>query len=360
VAARERERPPPLETLSALVETDPSPPVHHLLIRGVHGSPGKEVQPGVPAVLCSADNGYRLEPRPKGKISSGRRAAFARWVTSPANPLFARVMVNRIWQHHFGMGLVATPDNFGRSGARPSHRELLDFLATEFIRGGWSVKVMHRLILSSAVYRQASSAGAERMPARRADPDNKLLGRFPLRRLDAEAVRDAMLAVTGKFDSRMGGPYVPTRRADDGSVVVDEKLAGAHRRSIYLQQRRTQVPTFLALFDAPVIIANCSFRTTSTVPLQSLALLNSDFARARARAFAGRLDREAGPDVERRIGLGFRLTYGRAGSERERLAARRFLQDQAGVYQGEADVGGRVWTDYCQMMLASNGFLYVE
>src|SRR5262249_51930163 len=185
--------PRPLERLSVFVETDPNPPVHRLLRRGLHNQPGREVQPGVPAALSTKANTFRIEPRPAGRGSTGRRSPLARWVTSPENPLFARVMVNRVWQHHFGTGLVATPDNLGRSGAKPSHPELLDFLAAEFVRSGYSVKALHRLILRSAVYRQASSAGED---LERADPDNRLLGRFPLRRLDAEALRDALLHVS--------------------------------------------------------------------------------------------------------------------------------------------------------------------
>jgi hypothetical protein len=367
VTLQERQRPRPLEQLAVLVETDPNPPVHHLLIRGRHNSPGKEVQASVPEVLCTPENVYRLAPphprplSPKGRgekmVSSGRRSAFARWVTSAQNPLFARVMVNRIWQHHFGVGLVATPDNLGESGARPSHPELLDWMAVEFVRSGWSVKAMHRLILMSAVYRQTSTPSAA---GTRGDPDNRLLGRFPLRRLDAEALRDAMLAVAGEFDGRMAGPYIPTRRTDDGSVVVDEQVAGAYRRSVYLQQRRTQVATILELFDAPSIVTNCGFRNTSTVPLQSLALLNSDFARARAAAFARRLEREAGLDTEKCLDLAFRLVFGRPATARECQAGRRFLKVQQAIY-GAAQAGSRLaWTDFCQMLLASNGFLYVE
>src|SRR5262249_20645331 len=129
ISEREKERPRPLETLSVFVETDPNPPVHHLLRRGVHNAPGPEVLPGVPAFLCTSTNAYRVMPRPEGQVSSGRRTALARWLTSPEHPLFARVMVNRIWQHHFGVGLVSTPDNLGQSGARPSHPELLEYLA---------------------------------------------------------------------------------------------------------------------------------------------------------------------------------------------------------------------------------------
>jgi hypothetical protein len=366
VAAREKERPPPLDQRSVLVETDPNPPVHHVLLRGQHNQPGPEAQPGVPAALTLPGNDFRVEPRPEGRISSGRRSAFARWVTSPENPLFARVMVNRIWQHHFGTGLVATPDNLGQSGARPTHPELLDYLATECIRSGWSIKAMHRLILTSAVYRQASAPphpqplSPEGRGAESLDPDNRLLWHYPLRRLDAEALRDAMLAVSGELDSRTGGPYMPTQRTGDGVVVVDEQLDGARRSSVYLQQRRTQVLTLLELFDAPALASNCSARTVSTIPLQSLALLNSDFARARARAFAGRLEREAGEGVEQRLTLAFRLAAGRETTAEEHAAARRFLAAQEGLEAKEKDGPRRAWTDLCQMILASNAFMYVD
>ena len=156
-AVLEKERPRPFDKLAVFVETDPKPPVHHLLRRGQHNQPGEEVAPGALEVLSAPANSFQIQPQSAGHVGSGRRSAFARWVTSPENPLFARVMVNRIWQHHFGTGLVATPDNLGLSGARPSHPELLDFLAAEFVGEGWSIKAMHRLILRSAVYRQTST-----------------------------------------------------------------------------------------------------------------------------------------------------------------------------------------------------------
>jgi hypothetical protein len=359
IAEREKERPRPLEKLAAFVETDPSPPAHHLLRRGLHNQPGDTVEPGVIAVVSSPTNTYRIEPRPAGRISTGRRLAFARWVTSPDNPLFARVMVNRIWQHHFGTGLVTTPDNFGKSGARPTHPELLDYLAAEFVRAGWSIKSIHRLILHSAVYRQTSTAQAQPGLAK-VDPDNHLLGRFPMRRLDAESLRDALLSVAGELDPSIGGPYIPTRRTAEGVVEVSDQQPGARRRSIYLQQRRTQVDTFLQLFDAPAIVSTCSVRPTSTVPLQALALLNSDFARARARAFAQRLGREGGADTDKRLTLAFRVACGRPPTQDELAACRKFLARQRPVYADRRDADERIWTDLCQMILASNAFLYVE
>ena len=344
---------PPVEKLAVLVQTDPKPPVHRLLRRGLHNAPGSEVQPGVPAAFDPRKT-FRVESNPRG-VGTGRRTAFARWVTAPDNPLFARVMVNRIWQHHFGVGLVATPDNFGQSGARPSHPELLDYLALELIRSGWSIKALHGMILKSAVYRQA---GTLRDDAFAQDPDNRLLWRYPLRRLDAEAVRDGMLAVAGELDHRLAGPYVPTRRTEDGSVVVDETRADAHRRSVYLQQRRTQVATFLELFDAPAMATTCSLRNTATVPLQSLALMNSAFVRAQARAFARRLMQDA--DDQRRVERAFCLACGRPPRLEEATASARFLTVQRQLYTQEKEAELQTWTNLCQMILASNAFLYVE
>jgi Protein of unknown function (DUF1553)/Protein of unknown function (DUF1549) len=357
VAEREKDRPRPAEKIAVFVETDPNPPAHHVLKRGLHGQPGAVVQPGALQAVSTTRNTFAIEPRPAGGVSTGRRTAFAKWVTAAENPLFARVMVNRIWQHHFGTGLVATSDNLGASGAKPSHPELLDFLAAEFIASRWSVKTLHRLILTSAVYRQ-SSEPRDKLDA--IDPDNRLLARFPLRRLDAEAVRDAMLHISGELDSRAGGPFVPSKRTPDGSVEIGENTAGAHKRSVYLQQRRTQVVTFLQLFDAPSIVTTCGKRSPSTVPLQSLALLNSEFARTRAKALAMRLAREAGDDPAQRLALAFRLVCGRPPLADERTMCEQFLGRQRAVYAREKDVDTRAWTDLCQMLFASSAFLYVE
>jgi hypothetical protein len=169
-----------------------------------------------------------------------------------------------------------------------------------------------------------------------------------------------MLSASGELDGRMGGPFVPSQRSAEGSVVVAESQDGARRRSVYLQQRRTQVVTLLQLFDAPSIVGSCGQRTTSTVPLQSLALLNSDFARRRAQALARRLEREAGPGADERLTLACRLAWGRPPVEEEQAAARRFLAAQEKVYAGQKDGAERAWADLCQMVLASNAFLYVE
>lgn len=357
IKERENERPTPAEKISAFVETDPKPDVHHVLKRGQHGSPGEEVQPCGLNALNTAKNKYQIEPPAAGRISTGRRTAFAKWVTSAENPLFARVMVNRVWQHHFGTGIVATADNLGISGSKPSHPELLDYLATEFVRTGWSVKKLHRLIMNSAVYQQSSSPRKELDAV---DGENRLLAHFPLRRLDAEAIRDAMLHIGGVLDLREGGAYVPSKRSNEGVVEIEEKTEGAHRRSIYLQQRRTQVVTFLQLFDAPAMVSTCGKRSPSTVPLQSLTLLNSEFARGISKSFAERLIKEAGSDAKKRLDHAFRLACSRSPLPDELAKCESFLEKQRQVYVKEKDADNRAWTDLCQMLYASNAFLYVE
>lgn len=359
VAAAERERPAPLDKLSVLIDRETRPP-HHLLVRGKHTAHGEEVPPGIPAALAAAENAYRLEP-PAGERAeqrgSGRRLALARWLTSPEHPLLARVFVNRVWQHHFGVGIVDTPDNFGVSGAAPSHEELLDWLAADFMEGGWSIKALHRQIALSGVYRQSSALRAE---CHAAEPANRLLWRYPLRRLDAEALRDAMLFAAGDLDLQMHGPYIPTQRSGEGLVAADAKQNGARRRSIYLQQRRTQTDSLLDLFDAPSLVTTCGQRGSSTVPLQSLALLNSTFSLERATAFAARLAAESGPSDAARIERAFRIACVRSPAPVELAAGEKFLARQRAAYGDAPDTNARVWTDFCQMLLASNAFLYVE
>ena len=335
-------------------------PVVHLLKRGNYSDRGPVVEPGVPSVLLDPSHPFEVVPPFPGASSSGRRLAFARWITRPgsrAAALLARVTVNRIWQYHFGTGLVSTPENLGYSGSPASHPALVDYLVQSLVDGGWSVKSLHRQILSSSAYRQSSTPVAS---AIRIDPDNRLLWRFPMRRLDAESVRDSMLAVSGELDDRMGGRYIPPKQEGAGDVKVDESADGAHRRSVYLQQRRTAVVGMLQVFDAPSIVTNCTRRNATTISLQSLSLLNSDFVLNRARALSRRLDREAGSDTGDRINRAFRLTFGRTPTEKERAAAFRFLEEQPRRYAGRADTVERSWTDLCQALLASNEFIYVE
>jgi len=361
IVRSEKRKADPPEKIAWVTDVSRDPPDVYLLERGQYNRPGEKVVPAALAVLREESNGLDVaaaaadSPR-----TTGRRLALARWLTRPgsrAAALLARVTANRMWQHHFGRGIVSTADNLGRSGSRPTHPELLEYLADRLARDGWKAKSLHRLMLCSAVYRQSSRprSGAERV-----DPENLLLWRYPLRRLDAESVRDAMLAAAGELDPRMGGPYVPTKRTGVGEVVVDESVAGARRRSVYLQARRTQITSLLETFDAPSVVFNCTRRNTTTIPLQSLSQLNSDFARRRAKALAARLDREAGTKTAARIERAFLLTAGRSPARTERAAAEDFLNNQPGRYPGAGDAAEGAWIDFCQALLSSNAFLYVE
>ncbi|MBX7166783.1 MAG: PSD1 and planctomycete cytochrome C domain-containing protein [Pirellulales bacterium] len=353
IEAAQAERPAPLEELAVFYDQPDVVVEHHVSQRGVHTQPGEVVGPGVPAGLCTAGNKFE----PHDATGATRRLEFARWLVSPEQPLTARVLVNRVWQQHFGRGLVETTENLGYTGAEPSHPELLDYLAVAIQQGGWRLKDMHRQIMHSAVYRQSSRPG-ESPPA--VDPENRLLSRFPLRRLDAEALRDSMLAAGGELDRAVGGPYIPSKRAEDGNVVVAEDVPGALRRSIYLQQRRTQVASLLEVFDAPSIVASCTRRSQATVPLQALALMNADFVRRRAAGLASRAA-AIGPVREQQVEQAFLLAMGRAPRATERSAAARFFAEYPPAEAGETPPDGDpALVDFCHMLLASNAFLYVE
>jgi hypothetical protein len=408
IKTKEGEKPPPLDRIAVTFETTNSAPLHHLLVRGNHASEGKEVTPGTPAVFkvsfnvaAPAESTHAAASDPGSPCSSpadvvkppssGRRLALAHWLTSPENPIVARVLVNRIWHHHFGQGLVSSIDNFGQSGARPVCPELLDWLASELIRSGWSLKHLHRLILNSATWKQTANDGVRPSPGAASreggksqdvskpaprsitrDGDTAITRSAP-RRLDAESLRDAMLTVSGELDLAAGGPSVPTKTDKQGQVIIDEKQPGAWRRSIYLQQRRTHPVDFLATFDGPAHNPVCVQRVSSTVALQSLSLLNSEFVHLRARAFAKRVMSSAAfqpvqsaVEDERRSGLksalplAFELAYNRPPTHDELAAAEAFVREQSTLYEGQPEASVRVWIDLCQMLLASNAFLYVD
>jgi len=349
----EGQRPAPLPQISTLVESTNSPAPHHLLTRGNYGKPGREVPPTIPAIYSRPENPYAPHPGTSG--TSGRRLAFAQWLTSTNNPVVVRLMVNRVWQRHFGTGIVPTPDNFGVTGAKPSNPALLDYLTTEFVRHGWKLKPLHRLIVNSATYRQSS---AYQKSADAIDPEDKWLWRFPIQRLDAESIRDAMLASTGELDQRLGGPFVPKDKTEEGQYVISETQPEARRRSLYLQQRRTTPVTFVDVFDGARMNPNCVQRTSSTVALQSLALLNSDFVRNRSKAFAQRITKAAAGTPER-VDLAFRLAIGRAPTPTEMAAVREFMQPESPSASQPSDSTAD-WIGLCQMIFASNAFLFVE
>ncbi len=334
------------------VSADPTPT--RLLRRGDFESPDNEVQPGVLSVLETSHNSFHLPPAPPNDQTTGRRLALANWLTHPEHPLTARVLVNRVWQYHFGTGLVATPDDFGARGSRPTHPELLDWLAAEFVESGWSIKHLHRLILLSATWRQSSQDD----PAKReVDPADKLLWKFPKRRLEAEIIRDAMLSVSGLLDGRLFGESVETKKQPDGQYAVPADHPDRCRRSVYLSTQRTQVPSFLAVFDAPAMDANWPKRSASAVAQQALALMNNPFTLECMDHFAKRvMDREG--STGERIAFAVKLAYGRAPGREELALLRDFLQHKPGASAPDAEAGA--WRRLCQALLSSNEFIYVD
>lgn len=365
-----------------LTDTPGKLPVTHVLLRGDHLRPGEAVAPGELTVLCSAD----APPIPPGdgkQPSSGRRLAYARHLTDGRHPLVARVLVNRFWMHHFGRGLVATPGDFGALGARPSHPELLDWLASDFISGGWRLKRLHKLLMTSTAYRQVSTRGDA---GQRVDPENRLLGRMSVRRLEAEEVRDAVLATSGKLNARMFGPPVPVMPDEVGQVVlgIDTRdTAGrpsgkvvalgdeVYRRSVYIQMRRSLPLGMLESFDAPIMTPNCEVRASSTVAPQSLLLMNNAFVVEQSQGFADRVAREAGHDLSEQVTRAWRLAYGGEAGEADRAAALAFLRDEAEIFGKQAspeakskspppDPARRALASFCQALLSSNAFLYVD
>jgi hypothetical protein len=275
-----------------------------------------------------------LGPAP-AKLSPTPRLALAASLADPSHPLAARVWVNRIWQQHFGRGIVATPGDFGLKGAAPSHPELLDWLAAEFTSSGGSTKHLHRLIVRSEAYRLDSAPEASSAAV---DPDNAYLWRWKPRRLEAEAIRDALLAASGDLDRRMAGPG-------------DRDEASSLRRGVYLFGNRDHPAMVLGLFDGPSASAeSCPRRGVSTAPLQALYLLNNRFARDRAEGLAARVRAAGGGDRERQVEVAFRLALCRPPDGAERQACRRFFGRH-----GEGALAA-----LCQALLNTNEFLYLE
>jgi hypothetical protein len=343
----------PTDPPRAMAMTDlPAAPPTRLLKRGNWRNPGEELEPGFIATIDNRE--AAIKPAASG--SPGRRAALANWIVSKDNPLTARVIVNRLWQHHFGKGLVASSSDFGATGERPTHPELLDWLAAECVAEGWSLKQIHRLMVTSTAYRQSAKGD---IAGSRVDPDNTLLWQFPRRRLDGEALRDAMLAVAGRLNLKAGGPSVfpeitgELQKAAGAQWKVTADPGERDRRSVYVFVKRNLRYPLFSLFDAPDRNETCSRRFATTTAPQALALLNDAIILGFAKDFAARVTKEAGSDPEKVVDRAFVLSLGRLPTSEERQGMTTFLKNHKGTLT-------EATTDLCHVLLNVNEFLYVD
>jgi hypothetical protein len=347
-----------------LFEESPQSPVTHLLLSGRASNPGPVMQPRVPAVLTSQQPLFAADEH-----TSRRRFSLAQWIIRPDNPLTARVIVNRIWQHHFGRGLVATPSDFGDRGARPTHRELLDYLAHWFVHdANWSLKKLHRLILTSELYRASSvpAAGADEK-----DPENLLLNHYPLTRLDVEAIRDSMLAVSGELNSRMHGPavYLPIAKevveahTDKEQSWKKSPPDEVRRRTVYAYVKRTLLVPMLEVLDLCDVSSTSDRRVTTSIAPQALALYNGEFVNQQAEALAARLLRDANDQIGL-IDQAYRVALCRKPTDDELSSVREFLSaETAGQLRdtpslSKVEAQRRAIVQLCRVILNLNEFVY--
>lgn len=376
-------KPEPLPTAMTIADADSPPAPTCMLAGGNYLKPGKEVSPGFPEFLGASEP--EIAP-PKDKPSStGRRTALAEWLTRPDNPMTARVFVNRLWEHHFGQGIVATPNDFGVMGGSPSHPELLDWLSAEFISNGWHMKPIHRLLVLSATYCQSSKinqSSAASVAAMAADAADNLLWHARRQRLEGEEVRDAQLEVSGQLNLRMYGPSaqpaLPEVLADSRyGWDADEKVADQNRRSIYvLAKRNMRLPMFEA-FDQPDMQNSCPRRTCTITAPQALELLNGEDTEKTARAWSGKLLSEYGNDEAKMIREAYEEAYGRLPKEDEIKAGEKFVDQQAAHIAADGKLldekqlpvplpmkldraKAAAMVDFCHAILCSNEFVYVD
>jgi hypothetical protein len=377
LAAFDDIKPKPLPIGSGIVDVGLEAPTTYVLKGGGYDAFGEEVQPGFLTIL---DRGpAKIVPSKIG--TTGRRTALANWLAAPDNPLTARVMVNRLWHYHFGRGIVGTPSDFGEMRDMETHRELLDWLAATFVEQGWSVKKMSRMIMLSNAYQQSSAFDAG---ATKVDPDDKLLWRYHRQRLSGEEIRDAILAVSGRINWRMGGPSVfpeiPKEMDVRGGWRRNESEDQTTRRSIYTFVRRnSRYPMFQA-FDMPDTHESCSRRGVSTTAPQALNLLNDKTILLSAQSFAGRVLKESSADVNRQIAVAYRLALSREPDAEERKMAISFLERQSTLIisrieakqpvalpancsiasDAAAQARAAALVDFCHVLFNSNEFVYVN
>ena len=357
IAKTKKEMPPPPTIRAVWDRGAPSPT--YILRRSEDTRPGPLVGPGVPSVLTDGRTPFEVQPPfPDGTSRTGRRLAFAKWLTRPEHPITARVLVNRVWYHHFGIGLVKSLENFGTKGERPSHPELLDWLAVKFVERGWSIKELHRIIMNSQTYRQSSFITDER---RKLDPQNRQLSRMSLRRMDAEALRDSLLAVSGRLDELPGGPPDTVSVDQDGLVSVDPTDDNRWRRSIYVQYRRTEIPSMMDTFDYPEMGPNCLSRSVSTASPQSLMLMNNEQVRELASSLAARVEalqkENDSKSSEGIVDTVYQLALSRLPNEVERQLGIDALKEFRRAWPDHANAALEI---YCHAILNSGAFLYID
>jgi hypothetical protein len=358
-----------IDKVQALWDVGP-PPTIRLLQRGDVDFAGPKVAPGFLEILSQPGRSAAVPSKNAVGKTSGLRLAFAEWLTRDDHPLTSRVIVNRLWQHHFGTGIVSTPDNFGVSGSRPSHPALLDWLAVEFQRTGWSAKRFHKMLMTSTAYRQSSSRGLKSRPStpQSIDPDNRLLWRMNLRRLDAESLRDSVLAVSGQANDTMGGPPVMLKATPSGlqTLVKQGDSNATSRRSVYLLARRSNPLTFLRVFDYPIIDVNCTRRVASATPLQSLTMINSKFLTNSAGLLAERVNEVVGPPavLAKKVEAAYRIAFSRAPLQSEVTAAVAYVRQLEKLYVSSGETreiaARKSFENLTHMLLCSNEFLYVD
>jgi len=361
-----REATPPFDSALAAVELGPTAKSTHVLSRGEPQSPREEVSPAFPEVLGLP--APVMDVTAADAKSTRRRRALAEWVADEANPLTARVMANRIWRHHFGVGIVPTPDDFGHTGLPPTNQPLLDYLAAEFMASGWRMKELHRTIMTSRAYRQSSRATNPQALA--VDSDNELLWRQRLRRVDAEIIRDAMLSVSGQLNTKQGGPSVfptlsqETHSGQDaaGKGWQDSPAEEQNRRSVYLAVKRGLKIPLLESLDFANSTSPAGIRPVTTTAPQALMLLNDRFVEAQATTLAARVAQEGGGDLAAMVTRAFQLALQRDPTESERLAVERLLANERrlAMDEGIADPDGRALAIFCRGLLNANEMIYVD
>jgi Protein of unknown function (DUF1553)/Protein of unknown function (DUF1549) len=347
-------RPTSLAVAMAFTDVGPEVPPTHLLKRGNWRKPGDEVKPGF---LSAFDDRFANAEPPANRHTSGRRSALANWIADAKNPLTARTVVNRFWAQHFGQGIVDSLGDLGAQGDRPTHPELLDWLASEFVVDGWHLKKLHRLILLSHAYQQGAAFNPA---AAKVDPANDLLWRMNRRRLDGEALRDAVLSAAGTFNSKSGGPSVfpelPAEVKATAAWPVSPDPAERDRRSVYVYVKRNLRYPLFGAFDAPDRNEACSRRFETTTASQSLMLLNEKLYADQARRFAERVIAETHGDPNAAVERAYIIALARKPSSEERTAAQRFFAAQRAKAGGPSEA----LADFCHALLNLNEFVYVD